>query len=128
MKIEKQGIRITEVPGVEWIEVDVNAEILIKLPGGNVLHYTPEGLDGLIQALAGARNFAQEMSVPKPATPRTWIVDESIPEDVTTIVDRESDTWYRTKQGWATEPWDGADWAPESYLLSRYGPVTESTR
>jgi hypothetical protein len=125
MKIEKRGIVITEVPGVEWIKVD-SAEVQVKLTVHEyVLHYTPETLGQFVEALTAARNAAEELverlgGLPEP---RVFWVGESIPDDVITVVDCNDLRWRRTGAGcWAlpngrveSDPW----------LLRKYGPLTE---
>jgi hypothetical protein len=123
MKIEKRGIVITEVPGVEWIKVDSAEEIQVKLTVHEyVLHYTPETLGQFIEALTEARNAAQDIAG-TPTTPLVFADGDSIPDSVTKVVDCEGDTWRRI----GADRWVMGDWwrKQEPWLLSVYGPLTE---
>jgi hypothetical protein len=108
MKIEKRGVRITAVPGLESITVEQDTYstggVHILLKGLSVnqrefergTSYGIKELGELIEALQAAQQEAQQMAgmpsfVKDDEGP--WERLEDIPEHITRIYDKENDSW-----------------------------------
>jgi hypothetical protein len=125
VKIVKRGIRITDVPGVEYIEtVPANLpepdydNIVIKFHDhGYPVNYGPAELGELIQALTEARNsFGAGQNDSGP-----WAHLKDVPAHVTAVWDRDHDKIQRSDRygtGWAEDNIDN--------YSDRYGPFTAS--
>lgn len=92
MKIEKRGIRITEVPGVDYIEGVPGGNVTIQFSGGAYLATWPaEGARELRDALAEALGLD---SLKGP-----WYRFEEIPQSVPAVLDKDGDQWRRVDNG-----------------------------
>lgn len=111
MKIKRHGVRITEIPGLEYIHIEqVTDDRLVKVVLG--FHDHPAigcsiaELGQLLEALQTAHTEARVMQgLPEPQRhPRVFRRGDQIPDDVTELKDTDGDEWVRSEQ-------DGALWS-----------------
>lgn len=133
MKIESKGHIITDVPGVNSIEIISAEYIRIELGRDMDWAWTAEEVSGLIAALQRAVVLAQ--SEPDDLQfVRMWssvtVPDNGAPTDVKEVKDSEGDRWYRIGEGdhWGLNPHETELrlCEPFSFVINRYGPLTET--
>lgn len=126
MKVERQGVRITDVPGVKHIDVAHDGTTRITFAGVESMIWGPAPLGVFIEALKAAHTEALHMtgqSAPA-AFPRVFKQGDLIPVDVTRVRDDDGDVWVCNANG----RWDETTGTYSNYLnaeLLRYAPLTE---
>jgi hypothetical protein len=127
MKIENQGISITEIPVINRIDVDKNEVVIILGDIGRPVYLTKEELQELYDAIGTALQVREGVVVPAPsvsAETRVWHNGDPEPEnDVLVVVDEDGDRWVRDVR-FLCWRWSGErrNWAE---LVRRHGPVEE---
>jgi hypothetical protein len=110
--IKQRGIEITQVPGVELIQVvasdadEFGHHVNIKHSSmDRSLNYGLRELGEYIEALQAALGHGYLMAG------ASWPSLHLIPEHVTVVYDRAGDRWDRPSDGWASGT-AGLRWAP----------------
>jgi hypothetical protein len=121
VKIEKLGVRITDIYGAESIEItpDEHAEhgVTIKVTYAmGVVLYGVEQFGQHIDALRSAHAEAAAMAGLPTVARGPWSRLEDVPAEVTAVYDREDDTW--DGPGWVT----GVDGYAGLTTNKKYGP------
>lgn len=130
MNIEKRGIRITDVPGVEYIETvpasadqDYDSVLIMFNAADNPINFGPTELTELRDALTEAIDSfnppkvvdKEPLGLHEPGL--AWARVEDIPADITRVADRDDDRWERLPSGqWVS------DSAPGAGNIDLYGP------
>lgn len=129
MKIQKQGVTITEIPDVEEIQIDRDGDVTIVFNSSVVLIRDPEALAQLIEGLQAALIEARAMSgkeVPKTGLPRVFHAVDQLTPDVTRVRDRDDDIWIRQDDGtWSVEGNTATYVRRQADDLFNFGPLTE---
>lgn len=131
MKVERQGVRITDVPGVEYIHVE-DGKVAVRYDFYDTpIAYGVSELASFIEALQAAQTEAggsPEQPAPKTGSPRVFLPGDDIPADVTRVRDVDSSIWNRSQ---IHGVWDG-EGLGDSYqhwtrtrLLNNFAPLTE---
>jgi hypothetical protein len=114
MKIEKLGVRITDICGAESIEItpDERAEhgVTIKVTYAiGALLYGIEQFGQHIDALKSAHAEAAAMAGMPTVARGPWSRLEDVPAEVTAVYDNENDLWERDGHRWfaQTGEYDG---------------------
>ena len=117
MKIEKLGIRITELPFEQTIRTE-GEDIVIEDPlNGTARRYSVESATALRDALTLAL-----MSHLQAHGPRSWNRLEDVPAEVGVVSDVEGDHWHRNQNApWVNETGDYAGPVTDK----KYGPFSE---
>lgn len=127
MKIQRHGIRITEVPGVEYIHIE-NGTITVKhdIDADMPVTYDVTGLGRFLEALQAAHTEARvQQGLPEPQTaPRVFGEEDPIPTDVMRVRDADGDEWTRNADGLWGETTGTYSNFLDTELLS-YAPLTE---
>lgn len=130
MKIERQGVVITDIPGVEYIRADPG-QVTIKFDtefGGITQFWGTEELPALIEGLQAAllAEVRPVTAAAKTGLPRVFHAEDQLPADVTRVRDKDDDTWFRETDG----TWSVAG-GPASYIhqsphrMFTFAPLTE---
>lgn len=127
MKIEKRSVYITEVRGLDGIEVETSGVVRV-ISASIVAEYTPEALGAVIEALQAAHREALAMQGVPARELRVFTKETGIPDEVTEVSDRDGDEWCLNAEGY----WDAMHLSDSSYrgytpgqLLRNHGPLTE---
>lgn len=115
------GVRITDVSGVEYIELTAGNEVRICWDySEEVVVLTLASAAEIVAALQAALD---QVGQPVAARePRSW-TEGPIPADVTVIQDGEDDIWERGSYGfWSSKSYGAMS---EAGLLHDYSPLTE---
>jgi hypothetical protein len=123
VKIEKLGVRITDICGAESIEInpDEHAEhgVTIKVTyASDVIEFGIEQFGQHIDALKSAHAEAAAMAGMPTAARGPWARLEDVPPEVTAVYDKENDLWKRDGSGWVT----GVDDYAGLTTNKKYGP------
>lgn len=129
MKIERQGVVITDIPGVEYIRADPG-QVTIKFDrefGCITQFWGTEELPALIKGLQVALAEVRPVTAAaKTGLPRVFHAEDQLPADVTRVRDKDDDTWFRETDG----TWSVAG-GPASYIhqsphrMFDFVPLTE---
>lgn len=123
MKIEKLGVRITEIHGATSIEIIPDEEqkhgVTIRVTyAADVIEFEIEEFGQHIDALKSAHAEAAAMAGMPTATRGPWARLEDVPAEVTAVYDNENDLWKRDGSGWVT----GIDDYAGPTTNKKYGP------